>query len=325
MNNKLLNYLIDESEEEKEYLKTQTINKDIYSDSDEFVINKDKLLEKGKLITVRKHNRYAHFPKHSHDYIEMFYMVKGESTHILNDTDVITMHEGELLIMNQNCTQEILQGTKEDVAVNFIVLPPFFDQSIPFLEDDNVLRRFLISSITGKLSSISYLVFQVGDAIPIQNLLENMIWNMWKSDMPTNKINQLSMGLLLMNLSNYSESLNLQPDYEQNLLFTIMQYIEIHYVDGSLKELSLKLNQPDYYLSRLLKKETGCTFKQLLQEKKLKQAAYLLSNTTLTVEAILSKIGYNNSSYFYNQFFDLYNMSPKQYRDSMNTLKEKAE
>ena len=87
--------------------------------------------------------------------------------------------------------------------------------------------------------------------------------------------------------------------YEQNLVFSVLKYIETHYKNGSLTEAAKELGQPAYSISRLLKKHTKFNFKELLQQRKLQQAAYLLSQTPLTVEAVMKNIGYDNSSYFY--------------------------
>ena len=39
----------------------------------------------------------------------------------------MVLQEGDLLFLNQNAVQEILPAGKDDIAVNFIVLPEFFD------------------------------------------------------------------------------------------------------------------------------------------------------------------------------------------------------
>jgi AraC-like DNA-binding protein len=65
----------------------------------------------------------------------------------------------------------------------------------------------------------------------------------------------------------------------------------------------------------------GKNFKELLQLRKLQQAAYLLDNSTLSVDRILESIGYENSSYFYRCFRAKYSCSPKEYRKaSRSTL-----
>ncbi len=122
-----------------------------------------------------------------------------------------------------------------------------------------------------------------------------------------------------MNLSQFADNIN-QNDtnqYEQNLVFTVLKYIETHYKNGTLADVAADTKQPTYYVSRLLKKHTGSNFKELLQERKLQQAAYLLSQTTLSVEAIMDAIGYDNSSYFYRRFREKYGCSPKEYRSKI--------
>ena len=84
------------------------------------VIDSKKLLQKGKLIQVRPHTRFVHFPKHTHNYIEVIYMCQGRTTHIINGTEVI-LEAGDLLFLNQNAVQEILPAGRDDIAVNFIV------------------------------------------------------------------------------------------------------------------------------------------------------------------------------------------------------------
>jgi AraC-like DNA-binding protein len=94
----------------------------------------------------------------------------------------------------------------------------------------------------------------------------------------------------------------------------VLKYIESHYKDGTLADVSEELSQSTYTVSRLLKKHTGFNFKELLQQRKLQQAAYLLTQTSLSAESIMNAIGYDNSSYFYRKFRERYGCSPKEYR-----------
>ena len=49
----------------------KTIEKEIYMEENSNVIDATKLLEAGKLIQVRTHTRFIHFPEHTHNYVEM--------------------------------------------------------------------------------------------------------------------------------------------------------------------------------------------------------------------------------------------------------------
>ena len=50
------------------------VNWSVYNASAEHQVYAARFMEPGKLITVRPHTRFAYFPPHSHDYIEMIYM-----------------------------------------------------------------------------------------------------------------------------------------------------------------------------------------------------------------------------------------------------------
>lgn len=321
MRKEILEELRKISYEEKKILEgNHNICRSIYTTQKDFVIDSKKLLEKGRLIEIRPHTRFIHFPKHRHNYVEMVYMCSGSTTHIINDTDEIVLHEGDLLLLNQNATQEILPSSENDIAVNFIILPEFFDRPISMIEQENVLRDFLISTLSKDSSMSSYLHFQTKDILPVQNLMENMIWTLINNKSGMNTINQITMGLLFMNLSMFVDTINKNnPNQkEQNLVFSVLKYIENYYKNGTLNNICIELNQPDYYVSKLLKKYTGSNFKELLQQRKLQQAAYLLKQTTLTVESIMNAIGYENSSYFYHMFKNNYGYSPAEYRRKSN-------
>ena len=74
------------------------IERNLYMQTSLNVVSSQKLLEAGKLITVRPHTRFIRFPEHSHDFVEMVYMCSGTTTHIVNGKKV-TLEEGEPLIL----------------------------------------------------------------------------------------------------------------------------------------------------------------------------------------------------------------------------------
>lgn len=88
------------TDEEKQILDgKKDIDKAIYTEKNELVIDCEKLLQKGKLIQVRPHTRFVHFPKHRHNYVEVIYMCRGITTHIVNG-DRVVLRQGDLLFLN---------------------------------------------------------------------------------------------------------------------------------------------------------------------------------------------------------------------------------
>jgi AraC-like DNA-binding protein len=305
--------------EEQELLNgNRTIRKERYTNYGDFVVDSRLLLEKGRLIEIRPHTRFAYFPRHRHNYVEMVFMCAGSTTHIINGSTELVLNEGDLLFLNQNVYHEILPAGEGDIAVNFIILPEFFDRPISMIERENILRDFLISTLAGDAAMNDYLYIRTKGIVPVENLLENMIWTLIGRHSMMDTINQTSMGLLLMNLSRFADQIGRgDPQHEeQNLMFSVLDYIEHHYQDGTLAEISALSHLPAYQISRMLKKRTGKNFKELLRLRKLQQAAYLLQNSTLSIDRIIEHIGYENSSYFYRMFREKYGCSPSGYRQN---------
>lgn len=319
MNGELLDKLKIITMEEKAILEgNNTVQKNLYTVEEDFIIDSEKMLSSGKLIDIRPHTRFVHFPKHRHNYIEIIYMCAGTTTHIINDTTTVVLETGDLLFLNQNATQEILPANESDIAVNFIILPEYFDYTFGMMDDQNVLRDFLIGSLKTNKSMVDYIHFPVHNILPIQNLIENMIWSISNNQPNKRNINQTTMGLLFLQLINYTDKIN-QNDpnqYQQNMVFKALKYVEDNYKSATLEELSMLLNQPTYYISKLIKTSTGYNFKHLLQTKRLNQSAFLLTTTTYSVEDIISIVGYENTSYFHKIFREHFQMTPKNYRDS---------
>ena len=90
------------------------IEKDLYVSSGGNIFDAEKLLESGRLISVRPHTRFVHFPEHTHNYVEVIYMCSGSTRHIINGNEVL-LKKGELLFLNQNAVQEIYPAGEEDM------------------------------------------------------------------------------------------------------------------------------------------------------------------------------------------------------------------
>ena len=302
-------------EEEKILSGEKNIKKEIYMAENTNVVDASKLLEAGKLIQVRTHTRFIHFPEHTHNYVEMIYMCSGSTHHVINGEAVI-LKQGELLILNQNAVQEIYPAGEQDVAVNFIILPEFFDYGLKMMEtEENQLRDFIVSCLRGKNESAGYLHFKVADVLPVQNLLENLIWTIVNKQSNKRSINQATMGLLFLQLMNYMDKLETDAGSEQQkFVITVLSYVEEHYKNGELTELAEDLHYEVCWLSREIKKRTGKTYTDLVQTKRLSQAAYLLRTTSMNVLDISMAVGYDNISYFHRIFQKKYGMTPRKYR-----------
>lgn len=307
-------------EEERLRRGSNEIEQNLYSSAKEeqgkiVRVDAAKLLEDGKLIQIRTHTRFVHFPVHTHNYVEMVYMCQGSTHHVINGADVI-LNQGELLFISQSAKQEIYPAKEEDVAVNFIILPGFFDYGLTMMEtENNQLRSFVISCLTGAKEDTGYLHFKVADVLPVQNLVENLIWTIVRKEPNKRSIQQATMGVLFLQLMNRIDRMETaERGKEQKLVMEVLSYIEEHYRDGELECLARQLHYDMRWLSKEIKKRTGQNYTELVQNKRLQQAAYLLSTTQMNVMEIGLAVGYDNTSYFHRIFQKRYGKTPRTYR-----------
>lgn len=94
----------------------------------------------------------------------------------------------------------------------------------------------------------------------------------------------------------------------------IEAYIEQKITGAKLEELAKELGYSAVYTGSLVKKLTGKTFSKLLQSKRCSVAAKLLAETELSVEEIISTVGYENESFFREVFREKYGKKPLEFR-----------
>lgn len=314
MDANILNALRTITQEERAILDgNATIDRNLYMQGDQNRINAKKLLDSGKLISIRPNTRFVHFPEHTHDYVEVVYMCAGQTTHIVNGNR-IELYQGQLLFLSQSATHEVCTAGESDIAVNFIVLPNFFNGILSAIgEEETPLRRFLVDCLCGQSTGPGYLHFLVSDVLPVQNLVENLLFTLMQDTPKKIKTNEMTMTLLFLQLMGLTDKLK-TDDQDQAVAVKVLAYLESNYATGSLTDIAHQLHYDLYWLSREIKRSTGKTYTQLVQEKRLAQAAFLLKNTNRNIDDIANIVGYENIGYFHKIFRTSFGVSPRVYR-----------
>ena len=316
MQQALLDQLRKITEEERKILDGEAeVDKDLYTSGRDFTVDSRKMLKEGRLIAVRTHTRFVYFPAHRHNFVEVLYVCEGSLTNIIDGKKVV-VNKGELLFLNQFTKHEILKAGQNDIAINFMVLPEFFDVAYSMTGNDNMLADFLVNVLRQDEERGEYLHFKVAEVLQIQNLLENIIYSLVNSEENRERINQTTMGLIFMYLVESVQyvEMRLPNQYENMISMTTLDYIEQKYRTATLTELCTRLHLPMHVLSKMIKKSTGFNFKELLQRKRLNKAVELMCETDLPISDIIAAVGYENNSYFHRVFKEHYHMTPRVFR-----------
>ena len=84
----------------------------------------------------------------------------------------------------------------------------------------------------------------------------------------------------------------------------------------SVKFYADQLNMHPNYLNSLVKKDTGKTAKESIQNRLLVEIKYLLHTTNLSIKEISGNMGFKDPNYFTSFFTRLEKVSPGNYRAS---------
>ena len=261
---------------------------------------------------------YRHCPEgsqaRSREYPELLYLVRGRAR-LRIGTAAVTLEQGELLLLGQNTPVELLPMEPGAQAVSFFIKPELFGDILAFLGTEQTPLREFVLRCLGQETPYGYLHFRVGAVRQVTNLMGNLLLHLLERPDSRRAIPLYTLGLLFVQLLEESDKLTMGIREQQSIL-GVLRYLESNYVGGSLTEAARALHCDVAWLSREIKRRTGKTYTELLQERRLRQAAWLLDNTSQRISDIALAVGYENVSYFHRIFRAHFGLSPKKYRDS---------
>ncbi len=105
-----------------------------------------------------------------------------------------------------------------------------------------------------------------------------------------------------------------------------VNYIQQHFdEDIQVSQIAAAVGITKAYLHKLFHEQLGVTVNHFLTSERLKQAAFLLSNSQLPIVEIAAQAGFNSRQHFTNTFKQKKGMSPKVYRQIYtHQIKEEA-
>ena len=290
---------------------------------------------------------------HTHDYIEIFYVIKGSFRQILLG-EKQTFSAGDFAITDQNLSHaDVVEGT-EDTAVLFLSLQSdYLDRLLASYDPRNDLQRFLFRALLRQKKEQSYLHLQPAENTlppspggffggacqappisseapgafsdtaftPFQKPLSGILETLVEEDyFPREGGQEIIQGNLIRLLSllcrQYSIRLHSsdQESREKVLLYELERYIRLHPATVNARRLEEVFHYHRNYFNLLLQKYQGISFQNYVQKIRMKYAAGLLLGTRLPVREAALAAGWHNSSHFYHLFERHFGMSPSEYR-----------
>lgn len=272
--------------------------------------------KEGLSLLAKKHSRFQHFPAHCHSDIEINYIYSGTCAQIINGKRYV-LTEGQTIFLNYDTIHQIEPLGEEDILINLNIEPDYLTSNFfNRFSSESIVMNFFLNAMNDRMAHHDFLIFHSQDSERLRLFIGEFMCEWFDPSLVSSDILSSLLTLILSELINvYKKDLSKQyQDYSNTSVIAILHYIESNYKTCRLKETAGFFNLNPNYLSNLLKKTTGFSFRELVLQQKLNAAKLLLKNSSYSVTEICSQIGYQNVSFFYDKFQNETGLLPGDYR-----------
>lgn len=239
---------------------------------------------------------------HSHHFTELFYVVSGTGNFIVENTN-FTVKPDDMVIINPNVSHTEFGDNLSHLE--YIVIGVDGLQFEP--EGSDKQYDYRLHNFQNYHNNISFYLKMLVQEVQkkeenyetiCQDLLEIII-------------------LVLLRKTNDNVSFASTNKMTKECRF-VEQYLDEHFSeDISLQQLSEMTYMNKYYLVHVFKNYKGQSPISYLIERRITEAKTLLESSNYSVAKIAHAVGFSSQSYFSQAFRKETNMTPNQYRKSM--------
>ena len=277
------------------------------------IIKKDRFIEKGKSIHIFQLRTEASDTVHTHEFIEIVYAKSGKAREVVDGVEYPVRH-GDMIFMNYGSTHQTLVS---DGAYSYITIcfsPEVVGQTIITPEN-----AFALLSLTafhemrsdadgGKIS------FDLKERQSIERLLEDMLKEEQEKLGSWDRIMENYLNVLITKMLRKTEY-GTKKQEEEVMWQELAEYIEGNPdADLTLATLARKSFYNPSYFSRIFKEKFGMSLVEYVNRKRIDNAVRLLCESELSVDEILTRVGFSDRSNFYRVFSKFMDSTPSDVR-----------
>lgn len=282
--------------------------------------------EQFPFLIKRYFHNFANIPPaHSHEFIELVFVVEGNAKHVfegkpypIKTNDVFIINPGEVH------TFEVDPGERLEIINCLFVSNLIQDSLLKELGVSESMDFFYIHPFLDKIERFHHFINVGGNySTRFQSILEGMIdeYNKEKSSFTT--LIRLQLIELLIILSRIYNDMQCkighsysEKNESQILVQRISGYLTRNYSEKiSIPGLCKLFSVSPRHLSRLFKKETEQTVIEMLHEIRIEKAKTLFLETNYKVIEVALTVGYDDPAYFSRLFQRSTGCSPGKYKE----------
>ncbi|MFB3168178.1 helix-turn-helix domain-containing protein [Neobacillus sp. 179-C4.2 HS] len=264
----------------------------------------------------------AYVPMHIHQYIEVIYVYQGQCTVVLQEGEM-NLSEGGMIMIDKHTPHTVKGITNFDIIIDMKLKHDYLSSGIlSQFTNKSIISQFLIDSLIDKRRANNYLYFPFAERSKIPGIMEQIMCEYFDRDFFSSDMINGYLFILFTELirqSNSSTSTQIDNIKQKDVIvLDFLKYIDDHFKECSLTEMADHYKYHPNYISAVLKKATGKSFKDLLQIQRINKAALYLLNSDLPIPDIAEEVGYTSVSFFYKKFNDFFHQTPKEFRENQS-------
>ena len=254
---------------------------------------------------------------HSHNYLELVYIVQGEAIHTINGMQT-TVREGDFFIIDYNTEHGyIVENETNLFLINCLFVPTLIDVTLKSCRSfETLLNNRLIHFNNSILrTNPANYIFHDEDGT-ILSLFNTMLQEYAQKQHGYIELIRCKLiELLILTMRKITdEEAVLCSDAT---ISKITSLIEQRYAeDITLTMFSAQFNYSLPHLSQKFKKETGVSFREFLQKTRIEKSCNLLLNTNDSISAIAEQVGYSDMKTFHSVFKKILATTPNTFRSN---------
>lgn len=256
-----------------------------------------------KIFSFRAKNLNRIIAPHWHQSTEVLFVKNGSLKIMLQNKNCI-LHENEFVVINPN----VIHSTRS-LNRNWVLCIQFPLSFLKRVTSNAFGNHFIFKDINSSPVTNKEIITLFNKAIfQTENKTKNISYY----------LDLYSSGLLI--LKNLINSYSIQTssrssvDKNVNILNKSITFINSNYTKNiTLKDIAKYLGYSSSYCSKIIKKDLGISFKELINIVRLEQVVIMAKEGQKSFEQIAQETGFKTYRNLYNAFYAVYQMSPKQF------------
>lgn len=274
----------------------------------------ENFFSNGVDLFVHKHTKDTSYQvgPHTHDFAELAYIYSGKGYNVVDGHSYL-LEKGSLFFVNYHHSHEI-KVTNPIVQIDILLSPRFISREL--VGCDNFFDILTLSQYNelGDYTDINpeNITLSGQELIFTETLFDRIDDEFRAKQLGYESVIRGCLQILISIIVRRLCGTSPPPPKIPN---EILDYIDRFYNEKLTAEtLSEKCFYNPAYFGRVFHECYGISFKDYIKRRRINEAVRLIKDTDLTIEEIISKVGYTNRSEFYRVFTSQCGMTPTDLR-----------